>query len=361
MNKEQSSWGLGIVIALVFAAILGGIGIFSAGFNKPFNLTQQQLGVKTEKPKNDNDEPPGNNETPEPPVTNDRSLANVTNVPKGIFNYGGSTTFAPLRSDKIVGALNKVHPEFKLVYTEPLGGKKPGSGTGIEMLIEGDLVFSQSSRAVKDKEFERAKTRGFTIKQIPVAIDGIAFYVNPKLMDLGLKGITLEQARKIFTGQITNWEEVGGPNIQITAFSRNLKAGGTVDFFYEKVLQKQQLAENVREVRDTTDSIRKVARTPGGIGYATASEVVSQQTINPIALAKDTNSDFVSPCANEKCKSVNQEDFADGSYPLTRRLFVVVKQDNGLDQEAGNAYANMMLSDEGQNFVEEADFVPIRK
>jgi phosphate transport system substrate-binding protein len=354
MNKEQSSWGLSLFVALGLAAILGGFGIFSAGLKRPANFIPQPPG----KPSQTNGNFPN---TPESQVISDRSLTNLTNVPKGIFNYGGSTTFAPLRSDKIIAAINKIHPEFKLRYTEPLGGKEPGSGTGIEMLIEGQLAFSQSSRAVKDKEFDRAKTRGFTIKQIPVAIDGIAFYVSPKLMELGLKGINLEQARKIFTGQITNWEEVGGPNIQITAFSRNLKAGGTVDFFYEEVLKKQQLAESVREVQDTTDSIRKVARTPGGIGYATASEVVNQQTINLIPLAKDTNSDFVSPCANETCKSVNQEDFADGSYPLTRRLFVVIKQDNGLDQEAGNAYANMILSDEGQNFVEEVGFVPIRK
>ena len=351
MNKEKSSWVVAVIVFFVLAAILGGLAIFRSDPKPPEPDKNEPSTQKNNPPK----------ENKNPSNSNPRSLYNLKNVPTGTFNYGGSTTFAPLRSDKIVATINQAHPQFKLRYTEPLGGKKPGSGTGIEMLIEDELAFSQSSRAVKDKEFERAKKRGFTIKPIPVAIDGIAFYVNPSLIGQGLKGITLEQAKKIFTGQITNWKDLGGPNIEITPFSRNLKAGGTVDFFYKKVLQKQPLADNIREVQNTTDSIRKVAKTPGGIGYATASEVINQRTIHPLPLARDANSLFVSPCADITCKSVNQVNFADGSYPLTRRLFIVVKQDNGLDQEAGFAYADMILSDEGQSFVEEAGFVPIRK
>lgn len=361
MSNEQNSWFSGVFVVLVLAGFLGAFGIFST-FKLP-ELSILSPDSKTPRkisgPSRSASKAPSN--TPESSPSLYASLSNVKNVPQGIFNYGGSTTFAPLRSEKIVTALRNAHPQFKLRYTGPLGGKKPGSGTGIKMLIENELAFSQSSRAIKDKEFERAKNRGFTIKPIPVAIDGIAFYINRGLMNQGVRGITLEQGKKIFTGQITNWKDLGGPDIEITPFSRNLEAGGTVDFFYEKVLEKQPLAKSVVEVQDTTDSIRRVARTPGGIGYATASEVIGQQTISPIALAKDGNSLFVSPCADITCKSVNQRDFADGLYPLTRRLFVVVKQDNGLDEQAGIAYVNMMLSDEGQNFVEEARFVPIRK
>ncbi len=284
-----------------------------------------------------------------------KSLAQIPNVPQGTFNYGGSTTFAPLRSESVISSLNQAHPEFKLRYTEPLG-EKPGSGSGIKMLLDGQLSFSQSSRPVKDTEFAQAKGRGFKLEQVPVAIDGIVFYVNP---GLSLPGLTLSQIRDIFTGKIKNWQEIGGPNLKITPFSRNAKASGTVEFFIEGVLEKQAFGAPVKQVRDTTQSIREVASTPGGIGYATASEVIGQKTIRPLTLAKDAAKGFVSPFAGDSLTALNKSAFADGSYPLTRRLFVVIKRDGRLDEQAGVAYANMILSNEGQELVEKIGFVPL--
>ena len=81
-----------------------------------------------------------------------QTLSQIPNVPQGNFNYGGSTTFAPLRSDSVTSNLNQAHSEFKLRYTEPVG-EKPGSGAGIKMLLDGQLSFSQSSRPVKSDEF----------------------------------------------------------------------------------------------------------------------------------------------------------------------------------------------------------------
>lgn len=281
-----------------------------------------------------------------------QTLAQIPNIPQGLFNYGGSTTFAPLRSDAVISSVNQAHPDFKLRYTEPTGGK-PGSGSGIKMLVDGQLSFSQSSRPLKDAEFSQADQRGFKLEQVPVAIDGIAFYVNP---GLSIPGLTLSQVKDIFTGKTKNWQEVGGSNLKITPFSRNAKAGGTVEFFIEEVLEKQALGTPVKEVRDTTQSIREVANTPGGIGYATASEVIGQRTILPLSLAKDATQGFVSPFADA---AVNKSAFADGSYPLTRRLFVIIKRDGRMDEQAGVAYTNMMLSNEGQELVEKAGFVPL--
>lgn len=283
-----------------------------------------------------------------------------SDVPRGIFKYGGSTTFAPIRGEKFIEAINKAHPQFKLHYTEP-EDEKPGSGTGIKMLLEGQLDFSQSSRPVKPEEFKRAEEEGFKLREIPVAIDAIAFYVNPKLINLGVKYITLEQAQKIFIGEIQNWQDLRGPNIRIVPFSRNLQAGGTVDFFYEKVLEKESFGQNVQEIQDTTEGIRRVATTLGGIGYATASEVINQETIHPLSLAQYTDSSPVSPCETDTCKSVNQKAFKDYSYPLTRRLFVVIKKDGKLDEKAGIAYKNLLLTNEGQKLIKNAGFVPIRK
>lgn len=100
-------------------------------------------------------------------------------APQGVFNYGGSTTWAPLRS-ALDPILQQQQPQFQLRYTDPAIGA-PGSTSGIKMLLEGQLAFSQSSRPLKDQEYSRAKDRGYTLSQIPVAIDGLAFAVNPSL------------------------------------------------------------------------------------------------------------------------------------------------------------------------------------
>ncbi len=124
-------------------------------------------------------------------------------------------------------------------------------------------------------------------------------------------------------------------------------------------MEKQPFDASVQEVRDTTQSIREVTKTPGGIGYATASEVIGQQKIHPLPLAKDATQRFVSPFAGDSLATLNKSAFADGSYPLTRRLFVVIKRDGRLDEQSGVAYANMLLSNEGQGLVEKAGFVPL--
>jgi phosphate transport system substrate-binding protein len=114
------------------------------------------------------------------------TLGAVKNVPKGLFNYGGSTTWAPIRKE-VDFIIQQVWPKFRLVYTDPTAGT-PGTGSGIRMLIENQLAFSQASRSLKDEEIQRAQQRGLTLKEVPVAIDGIAIAVHP---DLPVSGLTI--------------------------------------------------------------------------------------------------------------------------------------------------------------------------
>jgi phosphate transport system substrate-binding protein len=286
-------------------------------------------------------------------------LSDVPNVPQGVFNYGGSTTFAPLRSPAILNQFKNAFPQYQLRYTEPPTGK-PGSGKGIAMLMDGQLSVAQASRGPKDDEFATAKSRGFALDAVPVALDGIAFFVPPALMNQGVKGLSLKQIRDIFTGKIENWKQVGGPDLKITAVSRDPNSGGTVDFFIENVLEKETLGKGVSIVRDATDSIRRVSAAPGGIGFATTAESINQRTVRILAIGKGSSQSFVSPCGDEACTSVNNRAFTDGSYPITRRLFVVLKRDGKLDEQAGVAYANLLLSDEGQQLVKQSGFVSIR-
>lgn len=289
---------------------------------------------------------------------NPKSMAEVPNVPKGNFKYGGSTTFASLRTEKVVSAVKKAHPNFNLEYVK---SKKynPGSGTGIKMLINGEIDFSESSRPVKEFEIQLAKEKGFDMEFRPIAIDGIAVYVNAQL---AVEKLTIPEVRKIFTGEITNWKELHSDyeDCKIQIFSRNLKAGGTVDYFKENVLAEQEFAD-FEEVKNTTESIVQVAINSCGISYATASQVVNQKKakIKLLSLATNNNYSYISPRSRDKPNSTNIKAFSDGSYPITRKIFVVIKKDGGTDQKAGEAYVNLFLSDEGKELIKEAGFVPI--
>ncbi|MDF5712473.1 MAG: PstS family phosphate ABC transporter substrate-binding protein [Rhizonema sp. NSF051] len=290
-------------------------------------------------------------------------LASVTNVPSGLFSYGGSTTWAPIRkvTDSVI---QTAQPQFRLRYTDPTTGS-PGSGSGIKMLLNNQLAFSQSSRSLDKSEYEQARSQGFTLKEIPVAIDGIAIAVNP---NLNIPGLTLSQLKDIYTGKITNWQQVGGPNIPTIPYSRRQEEGGTVEFFVQNVLEKEKFGSNVQFISTTTQALREVARNMGGLYYASSPEVVGQCTVKPLPLGRKPDQlvppyqiPFVSlrQCPAQ-INQLNATAFQNGEYPITRRLFVIVKQNGQSDQQAGEAYANLLLTSEGQKLISKAGFVQLR-
>jgi phosphate transport system substrate-binding protein len=295
--------------------------------------------------------------------TNIENFAQVPNVPSGLFSYGGSTTWAPIRRE-VDSTIRAVFPQFQLRYTDPTSGA-PGSGSGIKMLLNNQLAFSQSSRSIKDEEYQQAQQRGFTLKEIPVAIDGIAIAINP---NLNIPGLTIAQIKDIYTGKINNWQRLGGPNIPITPYSRRIEEGGTIEFFAENVLDGEKFGTNVEFIPTTTQALREVAKEPGGIYYASAPEVVGQCTVKPLPLGK-TADKLVPPYQEpfiplgqcpQKRNQLNADAFQSNEYPITRRLFVIVKQNNQTDQQAGEAYAKLLLTNQGQQFISQGGFVRIR-
>ncbi len=294
---------------------------------------------------------------------NNTKFTSVTNIPTGLFNYGGSTSWAPIRL-AVDSAIQAALPEFQLRYVQP-GVGKAGSSSGIQMLIDGQLAFAQSSRPITDKELERAQKRGFSLKQIPVAIDGLAIAVHP---DLKIPGLTINQLRSIYTGKTTNWSELGGANIPIRAYSRPVNDGGTVEMFVQDILGGEAFAANVEFIPTTTQALKKVASSLGGIYYASAPEVVPQCSIRALPLGR-TQGQYVVPYQEpfvtpSQCPSkrnqLNIEGFRSGKYPITRNLFVVVKQNGQIEEQAGIAYANLLLTEQGQKLISQQGFVRIR-
>lgn len=282
-----------------------------------------------------------------------QTFAQVPNVPEGLFYYGGSTTFASMRFTNLVSEINQAHPKFGLRYVEKIG-IEPSSSENVKMLLAGELSFIQLARPLTSQELSAADERGITLEEIPVAIDGVVFYVNPHV---SVDGLSLAQIKDIYTGKITNWKSLGGRDLTIVAFSRDPNISDTASFIQEQVLGKASFSKTVQTVENTTDAIRKVATTPGGISYATASQVYKQKSISPLSLVRENGEALITPIEDNN-QIVNCSAFTNGDYPLTRKLFVVIKK-GGIDEQAGVAYANLLLSDRGQRAIMQSGFAPI--
>jgi len=289
------------------------------------------------------------------------TFESVTDVPVDSFNYGGSTAWAPIRQ-LVNSQIQHIRPEFQLVYVNPKVGS-PGSGTGIKMLLAGELDFTESSRPLTAAEQAQAQKQGFTLEQRQVGVDAVAVVVNPKLQ---VPGLTVDQLQQIYLGQITNWQQVGGPNLPIVPLSQSPENADTL-LFPEKPADKQGLSSRVQYVYSTTEALRRIKTTPGSLYYASARGVVSQCSAKllPVGLtSQQLVSLYREPVQSNQCpqkrNQLNTAVIQNGSYPLTSKLFVIIKQNQGREQEAGEAYAKLLLTEQGQQAIAQAGFVPVK-
>ena len=306
--------------------------------------------------------PPENTQAFLVPSEAAKTFKDVEDTPTGLFYYGGSTSWAPIRAQ--VDSLIQAHkPEFKLSYHQhPV--LIPNSGLGIEMLLNNQLTIAQSSRPLKVQEYQLAQEQNLILQQIPIAIDGIVIGVHPSL---NIPGLTLAQLQDIYTGKITNWQQVGGPNLEIIPYSKSPYLSGTAEFFVKYVMNKKILGSNVRLVRSVTEGLQDVASQQGSIFYASASEIVGQCTVKPLPIGDNQNNlipPYIEPLVSpEQCpqrrNQINHQAFQAEQYPLIRHLYLIIKQNGEVEEQAGLAYAKMLLSEQGQKLIKKAGYVPV--
>ena len=275
------------------------------------------------------------------------SMSQIKDVPSGLFSYGGALYFAPLVSHGINDAVTKAHPNFDLRYTQPANGDN-SYAHGIKMLLDGELSFAFNGRSLTDEEYAQAELRDIELLQVPIAIDGITVFGN---RDLGIDNLSLDRVRDIFTGKITNWQQLGGADLPITPIlltPENLEILG--------IENPEYIPDTTKYASNYTLAVRDVIATPGAISFASTSLIQNQQGIKVFNLAAIDSSNYVAPIVEEQ---PNLEGFKNGIYPLTRRLFVVIRQDGTPERLAGKAYVQMLLSRQGQEIVEESGFVPL--
>ena len=287
-------------------------------------------------------------------------FARVPDVATGVFNYGGSTNWAVLRL-AVDSVIQSERPEIQFRYVQP-ENEPPGSSPAIEMLLEGRLSFVQSAGALSSQEYALAQQKGLNLKQVPVAVDSIAVAVHPQLE---LPGLTLGQLQKIYTGEITNWQELGGADLPITVYSRPPSTGDTVHLFQSKILLNRVFGSKIEFVPTTTQALRKLANDPGGIYYDSTAAMILQCSIKllpigarPDSLVAPYQPPLVPPSqCPQKRNRLNFKALQTARYPLTHYLYVVYLEDR--ESQIGRAYADFLLTRKGQKLISKTGFVPL--
>ncbi len=274
-------------------------------------------------------------------------------VPPGQFTYGGSTTWAPIRGI-IDPQLQQLFPGLQLTYQSPIN-QPSGSSAGIQMLINGEIDFAQTSRPLTPTEKQQAQQQGITLQEIPVAIEGVAIVTHP---ELPIENLSQADLRDIYIGHTNNWQQLGGPDLPVVPISRN-DVGGTVIFFSQAVLNGEALATSVKRSSTTTEALRLTASTPGAIYFASAPEVVGQCTVKPISIEQQPPYQppyiDLTNCPNQR-NQPNLQGFKSGNYPLTRQIYIVAN----INVPIGQAYAELLLSAEGQVALNSVGFAQLR-
>ncbi len=217
----------------------------------------------------------------------------------GNVNVNGSTSMGDVIAALTEG-FNEANPDVTINYTGS------GSGAGITGVLDGTCDLGLSSRALTDDE----KSQG-AVENI-IALDGVAVVVNPENT---VTDLTTEQIAQIFTGEITNWSELGGADAEIAVFGRE-NGSGTRSAF-EEIVGVEDACVYTNEYSSTGDVIGNVASNPNAIGYASLSavdETVTAVQVNGVAPSEAT--------------------VLDGTYEIQRPFVIVTVEGTELSAEA---------------------------
>ena len=239
----------------------------------------------------------------------------------GTVSTDGSTSM-----EKVIGALSESFMAANGGVT--VNYNPTGSGSGITAVQEGTCDIGLSSRALKDEE----KAAG--LKETVLAYDGIAIIVHP---DNPVADLTLEQIAQLYTGEITNWKDVGGNDAEVVLIGREA-ASGTRDGF-ESITGTKDACQYRQELTSTGDVITAVSQNPDAIGYASLASV--KDTVKALNVGGVTPSEAT---------------VKDGSY-LVQRPFVLVTVEGKALSPAAQAFFDYALSADAASIISAAGAV----
>ena len=247
--------------------------------------------------------------------------SNTETTLSGTVSTDGSTSM-----EKVINSLGEsfmaMNKDVKFTYNPT------GSGSGIQAVSEGRCDIGLSSRALKDDE------KASSLVETVVALDGIAIVVNP---ENPVSDLNIDTIAKMYTGEITNWKDVGGNDAEIVLIGREA-GSGTRDGF-ESITDTKDACQYRQELTSTGDVINTVSQNPDAIGYASLSAVgdsVKALTVGGVEATEAT--------------------VKDGSY-VVQRPFVLVTKEGAKLSPAAQAFFDYALSADAASIIAAAGAV----
>lgn len=244
------------------------------------------------------------------------------NENKEAVSTDGSTSM-----NKVIGALGEA---FEADTGITVTYNATGSGAGIQAILEGRCDIGLASRNLTDEEIANG------LEGTVLAYDGIAIIVNPSNP---VSDLDIETIAKIYTGEITNWQEIGGNDAEIVLIGREA-GSGTRDGF-ESITGTEDSCQYRQELTSTGDVITTVASNPNAIGYASLASV--KETVKVLTV------DGVAP---------SEATIVDGSYVVQRPFILVTKIGEELSESA-QLFFDYITSEEANDVIREAGIVPV--
>ncbi|MFN0067135.1 MAG: PstS family phosphate ABC transporter substrate-binding protein [Limisphaerales bacterium] len=253
----------------------------------------------------------------------------------GNITVTGSDTMVIL-GQKWAEVYMQQHPEARIQVS---GG---GSGVGVAALQNRQTDIANSSRKIRSKEIEQCiRSFGKRPLEYPVAMDGLSVYVNERSP---VTQLSLREIRDIYTGRITNWKEVGGPDSRIILYSRENNSG-TYEFFKEHVLLGRDFSPRAQTLAGTAQVLQSVAKDPHAIGYGGAAYGAG---VRHLKVAREMGGEAIEP---------TEETVTTMRYPIARQLYVYLNPE--LDRGEVKHYLDWIRSDAGQQVVKDVGYYPL--
>lgn len=257
-------------------------------------------------------------------------IAGCSPNPKEKIVIRGSNTFGEELAPKLIAEFKKENP------TVDFDAEFKGTSYGLGALMVGRCDIAAASREATTNELALSPIPNLQLNNYVVGSYSVAVVVNA---GNSVTNLTQQQVRDVFTGAVQNWKEVGGADAPIHLYIRN-PISGTYLGFQELAMDKKPYGIHTKSFTNYVSIIKAVEEDAAGIGYSSI-DLTSQSGIRPLAIGG------IAPSAD----SVNK-----GKYPYKRVLRLYTDKSNEL-ADAG-AFANFVLSTEGQKIVSEMGYVP---
>ncbi|MEP1229853.1 MAG: phosphate ABC transporter substrate-binding protein [Litorimonas sp.] len=254
-----------------------------------------------------------------------------------IVSISGSTTVLP--------AVSKAAQAYQNRHGQNIIVNAGGSGSGFNQLAEGQTDIGMMSRDITEGEIARFSQHVFT----PIAIgrDAVVPVVSSEIYEAGVTQLSFAQMTDIYKGRIDNWNAVGGPDKEIFVIDKE-SSSGTRQTFFEIVLGDKKAEAAGADLVIGSNNEEQTAMTQSDAAIGMLSLAWLNEDVRGVSIVTDIGV-IIEPTL---------ENVANGTYPISRDLNIVVRGDIS---PAAQGFVDYLLSPDGQDFVQNSGYVPVNK